>query len=189
VNNDPVNWIDLWGLEKTKPTVRDILTAITNPIGTIFVLDNREKVNAYIANNPELFGLVDDGHNTPKDAFRHAAWNALNARTLGVAEAKRFGDAHEANIDQPDVEREMDLHNNEVGRAIGTSQPGLSNQAIFDLTYEAMVSGKLITSVPGDLDTKSYNYGDGYKAKSSSEIVVTESSNSGQNKQSKEKNH
>jgi hypothetical protein len=90
---------------------------------------------------------------------------------------------------QPDVERGMDLHNNEAGRAIGTSQPGLSNQAIFDLTYEAMVSGKLITSVPGDLDTKSYTYGDGYKAKSNSGIAVTESSNSGQNKQGKEENH
>jgi uncharacterized protein RhaS with RHS repeats len=189
VNNDPVNWIDLWGLEG-KPTVRDVLTAITNPIGAIAVFNNSNKVTDYIDNNPSLFPQKEGGgHNNSRDAFRHAAWNALNARTLGAVEAKRFGDAHEANIDQPDVEREMDLHNNEVGRAIGTSQPGLSNQAIFDLTYEAMVSGKLITSVSGDLDTKSYNYGDGYKAKSNSEIVVTESSNSGQNKQSKGKNH
>jgi uncharacterized protein RhaS with RHS repeats len=34
VNNDPVNWVDLWGLEG-EPAVRDVLTAITNPIGTI----------------------------------------------------------------------------------------------------------------------------------------------------------
>jgi hypothetical protein len=64
------------------------------------------------------------------DAFRHTAWNALNAKDLGAAEAKRFGDAHEAKEDQPDVERNMDLNNNEIGRSIGAANSHLSDNRV-----------------------------------------------------------
>jgi hypothetical protein len=49
-DNDPVNWIDPWGLENN-PTVRDVLTALINPIGAIFVLDNKNDVEDYTKNN------------------------------------------------------------------------------------------------------------------------------------------
>jgi hypothetical protein len=160
VNNDPVNWVDPWGLEG-KPTVRDVLTAITNPIGAFVVLANRSKVTSYINNNPSLFPQTKDaGHNDSEDAFRHAAWNA---RDLGAAEAKRFGDAHEANTVQPYGERVMDLHNNEVGRSLGVSQTRLSDQEIFDRVFDAMEEGKLITTMPKGFETSTYTYGEGYK--------------------------
>ena len=51
------------------------------------------------------------------DAFRHAYWSALMTRAAGPKLAKKIGDAHE---DFPHNEdRDMDLHNNQVGREIG----------------------------------------------------------------------
>jgi hypothetical protein len=165
VNNDPVNWIDPWGLEGA--TVRDVLTALTNPIGAIFVINNKKTVEKYISDNFDLIKGYNkekvDGHNDIIDAFRHTAWSALNAKDLGITEAKRFGDAHEANEDQPDIERIMDLNNNEIGRRLGADNSRLSDNEIFVLVLEEVnkVNTKVITKVPdGGLAT--YKYGGGY---------------------------
>jgi RHS repeat-associated protein len=171
VNNDPVNWIDPWGLEPN-PTVRDILTSITNPIGAFFVLNNKRIVESYIRDNYEMLqgegdGLSSDGHNDRIDAFRHTAWNALNAKYLGEVEARRFADAHEARPAQPDDERTMDLNNNEIGRRLGASNPRLSNNEILALAaglLEDQDSG-LILEAPGE-GPKTYKYGDGYGSNS-----------------------
>jgi RHS repeat-associated protein len=164
VNNDPVNYIDLWGLEKNT-TVRDVLTAVTNPIGAIFVLNNKNDVEAYIRNN---YGLLSKGqnltgHNDRIDAFRHTAWNALNAKDLGANEAKRFGDAHEARGDQPDDERMMDLTNNEIGRRLGPENSHLSDNEIFEIVISELEreNSKLVKDVP-DGGPSTYKYGDGY---------------------------
>jgi hypothetical protein len=57
-------------------------------------------------------GLSDES-----DAFRHIIWAALLTKELGQSKAKEFLEAHEADPDQADNEREMDLHNNTRGQA------------------------------------------------------------------------
>lgn len=60
------------------------------------------------------------------DALRHSLWNALNASYLGKSMAKLFADAHEMTPLDPTkissrlylLEREMDLHNNDMGRQL-----------------------------------------------------------------------
>lgn len=54
----------------------------------------------------------------------------MNARDVGEKKAKRFGDAHEAVEGQPDVELEMDLYNNEVGRRVGAANPDATDGSI-----------------------------------------------------------
>jgi hypothetical protein len=55
-------------------------------------------------------------HNGKGDAYRHAYFSALNSKSLGLDLAKRLGDAHENNPNQPNLERAMDLKNNHIGR-------------------------------------------------------------------------
>lgn len=51
------------------------------------------------------------------DAFRHAYWNAVLARYIGVSNTKRWTDAHEYGDPKNSWRcRTMDLHNNGVGR-------------------------------------------------------------------------
>ncbi len=67
----------------------------------------------------------DDRDGTEHNAFKHAYWNALMARTLGNDYAKLVADAHEfgavENLDQSQYQQalmNMDLWNNHVGRDI-----------------------------------------------------------------------
>ncbi len=55
-------------------------------------------------------------HNGNGDAFRHALFSALNAKVLGVSLAKQLGDAHELIPNNPILENQMDLFNNQAGR-------------------------------------------------------------------------
>lgn len=55
-------------------------------------------------------------HNGNGDAFRHALFSGLNSKVLGVALAKQLGDAHELIPNNPLLENQMDLFNNQVGR-------------------------------------------------------------------------
>ena len=66
----------------------------------------------------ELFptSVANDGLG---DAFRHCLWQCLLTRNLGAQSASEWGAAHESG-ENSNASR-MDLHNNLVGRAIGTS--------------------------------------------------------------------
>jgi len=58
--------------------------------------------------------------NDKADAFRHAYWNALNTRSVGLEITILFGEAHEYGTPSKfQLEKDMDLHNNGVGRVIG----------------------------------------------------------------------
>lgn len=70
------------------------------------------------------------GHNTPIDAMRHAILSCRLTIEFGSRTAQEITDAHEGphkdgSVD-PEVERNMDLHNNTVGRQMArqTSDPG-----------------------------------------------------------------
>jgi len=58
----------------------------------------------------------DQNLNDESDAFRHFLWAALLTKELGKVRAKEFLDAHEADPDQPAIERQMDIHNNNRGQ-------------------------------------------------------------------------
>lgn len=62
--------------------------------------------------------LLEDG---PGDAFRHAYWAALMARSFGPEKSKEFTDAHESGARNSPEQRKMDLHNDAAGRALGPS--------------------------------------------------------------------
>ena len=81
--------------------------------------------SAYLAQTYATIYYLDNikiQYNGKGDAYRHTLWNALATAKLGEILAKQLTDAHEI----PDVgqinnqlEKSMDLHNNEVGRQIG----------------------------------------------------------------------
>ncbi|MEM8946228.1 MAG: hypothetical protein AAGD11_13730 [Planctomycetota bacterium] len=59
----------------------------------------------------------------PEDAFRHVLWSYLLAKTYGEEFAKRVGDAHEqGDTGNTPAEREMDYHNNAIGRAYAANK-------------------------------------------------------------------
>lgn len=56
-------------------------------------------------------------HNGNADAFRHAYWNNLMVKSIGAIPAAEFANAHEYGAtNQTTLERNMDLHNNHLGR-------------------------------------------------------------------------
>jgi len=60
-----------------------------------------------------------------------------------------YGDAHEANPDQPQNEKDMDLHNNGVGYKIGIMalKNGWDDAQILDAVMNAKDNGELQTSL------------------------------------------
>ncbi|KRB89547.1 hypothetical protein ASE22_17955 [Sphingomonas sp. Root720] len=56
--------------------------------------------------------------NGPGDAYRHLRWNFAMTQSIGKEAAEAYADSHEADGGQPANEREMDLRNNRLGRAM-----------------------------------------------------------------------
>ena len=83
------------------------------------------------------------GHNNEADAYRHALWNFLMARKFGKEQAEKWANAHEEFSDNPDKEKEMDLHNNQIGRNLATNPEEIlgkgdwKNKSFNDLFEEA----------------------------------------------------
>lgn len=82
------------------------------------------------------------------DAFRHGIWNAEMTVLIGKQKAKLFATAHE-DIDVAGNEsdgypksahKEMDLHNNEVGRNIGDNNVTASEDEMSDIIYDVIYS-------------------------------------------------
>ena len=89
------------------------------------------------------------GHNglgDRSDAFRHGIWNAEMTILIGAEKAELFATAHEEKDTtgvEPDghtkVEhKNMDLHNNNVGREIGLAHPDLSEEQMADYIYDVI---------------------------------------------------
>ncbi len=85
------------------------------------------------------------GHNDETDAFRHAFMQASFTYNFGSAIAKFIGDDHEKNPNNPPLEKNMDLWNNDIGRKIGqevrneTAGQNLTKQQIEDLIAEKII--------------------------------------------------
>ncbi len=83
--------------------------------------------------------------NGPANAFRHAFWNYLiakrcfkwqNNEEVVLAWVKKVTDWHEDSFPNKKLPREMDLHNNEVGRFIFEQYMEKSEQEVVHLLKE-----------------------------------------------------
>lgn len=101
-------------------------------------------------------------HNGEGDAWRHCYWMCLMARNfwVGPDKARSIGRCHENAGDrngQPAGERDMDLHNNDVGISVGSARPKPSREGCATGCDEAVKDGRLITSPgPGTPDDDYY---------------------------------
>ena len=93
-----------------------------------------------------LDALKVNGLGDRSDAFRHGIWNAEMTILIGAEKAELFATAHEEKDTtgvEPDghtkVEhKNMDLHNNNVGREIGLAHPDLSEEQMADYIYDVI---------------------------------------------------
>ena len=100
------------------------------------------EANAYIAQ----LGL-SGAHNGNADAFRHAFVSAAMTQDFGSLAANLAGQANELRGDwngQPEDERNMDLHNNEIGR--GLADGTTTRSQIANAALSALNSGQLVTN-------------------------------------------
>lgn len=82
------------------------------------------------------------------DAFRHGMWNAEMTVLIGKEKAELFATAHEdkdVTGNESDgypkvVHRDMDLHNNEIGRNIGEKNREVSEDEMADLICKDIYS-------------------------------------------------
>lgn len=78
------------------------------------------------------------------DAFRHGIWNAEMTVLIGKERAELFATAHEdKDISGNEMDgypktahKEMDLHNNEIGRNIGEINKNVSEGERADIIYQ-----------------------------------------------------
>ncbi len=82
------------------------------------------------------------------DAFRHGIWNAEMTILIGKEKAELFATAHEdkdvtgyeSDGYPKTAHRDMDLHNNELGRHIGAENAGVSEDEMADIIYREINS-------------------------------------------------
>ncbi len=80
------------------------------------------------------------------DAFRHGIWNAEMTIMIGKEKAELFATAHEdkdvtgneSDGYSKSAHKEMDLHNNEIGRNIGQNNLNTSEDEMANIIYEAI---------------------------------------------------
>jgi hypothetical protein len=82
------------------------------------------------------------------DAFRHTYWSARLTQHFGVEWAARLTTAHERLPSADPVAMAMDLHNNELGRALGAANPDASRARLQDLVATAVREGETVEIGP-----------------------------------------
>lgn len=92
----------------------------------------------------------DSLQNGRGDAFRHAYWSAMMAQSRGANLAEQYGNAHEDFPGNRTPVRNMDLHNNGVGRQIGVDNPGASRAQLANLVVQSLNEGRLRFICPPD---------------------------------------
>ena len=109
------------------------------PFEAYNIFKNRE-----IAENATYQKFNRNGRNDKSDAFRHAYYNIINTKAVGIGIAKLFSDAHES--ETPSVlikEKEMELFNNNVGQQSLLGNSNLSLTQLADLIYQKILNGNL----------------------------------------------
>lgn len=109
---------------------------VTNPVDCDDAFDCRD--TAFSA--ARASGLPGP-HLGPQDAFRHCVWSCCMAQEMGSSEAEKFGTAHEnSNPSSIPFDNRMDLHNNAIGRSLGTTSADCEAEC-----RSAVTSGRLRT--------------------------------------------
>lgn len=102
--------------------------------------------NIAIEQTERKFGY--NGLGDQSDAFRHGIWNSEMTVLIGLEKAELFATAHEdkdVTGNESDgypktAHRDMDLHNNEIGRAIGNQNKDASEDQMADIIYQDICS-------------------------------------------------
>ncbi|HYN92688.1 MAG TPA: hypothetical protein VES42_02430 [Pilimelia sp.] len=98
----------------------------------------------------EAFRVADerypsaDRNDDQNDAFRHAYWNARLTQEFGADWALRYTTAHEAIPGNQAGREAMDLHNNEIGRAVAVANPDASPEELANLVRDAVDQGRTV---------------------------------------------
>ncbi|MBT8312668.1 MAG: hypothetical protein KJO94_00225 [Eudoraea sp.] len=99
--------------------------------------------------------------NSPANAFRHALWNYYIARECNKGDGghskilewtKKITDWHEVFSKNDFLAREMDLHNNRLGRLLFGQDPNMEAEEIITLLKSKLTTSIKI-STPEDLQT------------------------------------
>lgn len=101
-----------------------------------------------IATNQTEIKFGRSGLGDKSDAFRHGIWNAEMTILIGKEKAELFATAHEdkdVTGTEPDgfpktAHRDMDLHNNEIGRNLGEKNKDASEDEMADIIYQDLYS-------------------------------------------------
>ena len=122
----------------------EIALAIQFPFSALKIYSNKSIAESYTV---AIFGI--NGRNDCSDAFRHAFYNAINARDVSSSVAEIFGHAHEC--ETPNnlyPEKEMDLHNNSIGNFIGSNNK-VSDNLLAELIMNELANGsmKILTNL------------------------------------------
>lgn len=110
------------------------------PAQALIIMGNKEPAETETENR---FG--NNGINNKSDAFRHAFFNAMNTNDVGDIVARKFSNAHESET-PPNLilEKQMDLHNNNIGHNIGSNASTfISDQELSNLVYQSLIWGSL----------------------------------------------
>ena len=90
----------------------------------------------------KVYGSENDVDGTQVNAYRHAMWNAVMTDKIGEDKAKQFADAHEDFPNNPVEHKEMDLHNNALGRGIALEYVGQGYDVFSEKIQEAINNGE-----------------------------------------------
>lgn len=138
--------------QKNERGIIDIWNALTDSEKDLCIRYPLDALKVNTAKNiatsqtEEKFGA--NGLGDRSDAFRHGLWNAEMTVLIGQDKAELFATAHE-DKDVTGTEsdgypktshRDMDLHNNEIGRKIGEKNSGASEDEMGDIVYNEVFS-------------------------------------------------
>lgn len=122
VVNDPVNFIDPNG---RNPVVTGTLIGFIIGAGLeLYDAMNEARDLSEDALNAANSSGLPGAHNGFQDAYRHCLWNFMMTEQIGSGAAWVAGTGHEYgdNREDPNDERQMDLHNTACGRKAGADK-------------------------------------------------------------------
>tara|TARA_R110002049_G_scaffold14680_1_gene61604 strand:+ start:204 stop:2111 length:1908 start_codon:yes stop_codon:yes gene_type:complete len=135
---------DPYGVWKNELNSQEKEIIKTNPYKAYKIFKNRAVA---VTETENRFGT--NGLNDKSDAFRHAFFQAINSRDVGVSFAGDLADAHESETPlRWNLEKLMDLKNNEFGLLKGSENPSANNQTISSLINQAVLDGDLVYLSP-----------------------------------------
>lgn len=109
-----------------------------DPAAAYKVNEARKITEEYIE---KYYGMEYDIDGTQVNAFRYAMWNAIMTDSIGAEKAAKFANAHEQTPNNPIEHKQMDLHNNELGRSIAIQYEGQGYDVFAQKIIEAINNG------------------------------------------------